>query len=123
MADMNNTAVELDNELEQVTDFAENNGEVTVAEDTAGAVVNTVKEEGNLVKEVGEILIVGVIIYGFCKLVDWIVDKVKAGVKKLKEKRAAKKAAKAQAAAQQQAPVANVQATQAEVKTEETAQQ
>lgn len=122
---MNNTAVELDNELEQVTDFAENNGEVTVAEDTAGAVVNTVKEEGNLVKEVGEILIVGVIIYGFCKLVDWIVDKVKAGVKKLKEKRAAKKAAKAaQAQPTQATPVANVAAPQVPVEgTTETAQQ
>lgn len=103
MTDMTNNEL-VNDELATVTDFADN-GEVTVAEDTAGAVANTVKEEGNLVKEVGEILVVGVIIYGFCKLVDWIVDKVKAGVKKLKEKRAAKKAAPAQGA-----PVANVQA-------------
>lgn len=112
MTDMTNNEL-VNDELATVTDFAENNGEVAVAEDTAGAVANTVKEEGNLVKEVGEILVVGVIIYGFCKLVDWIVDKVKAGIKSLKEKRAAKKAAKAAAqqaqAPAQGAPVANVE--------------
>lgn len=109
MADMNNT-VELNDELATVTDFASQNDEGTAIESAATDVVSTVKEEGSLVKEVGEIMIVGVIIYGFCKLVDFIVDKIKAGFKKLKEKRAEKKAQKA--AAQQQAPaqgpVANV---------------
>lgn len=122
MADMNNTAVELDNELEQVTDFAAQNDEGTAIESAATDVVSTVKEEGSLVKEVGEIMIVGVIIYGFCKLVDFIVDKIKAGFKKLKEKRAEKKAQKA---AQQQAaaPVAQVAAPQTPAEGTETAQQ
>ena len=110
-------------ELENVTDFT-SNGEVTTVESTADAVVNTVKEEGNLVKEVGEIMIVGVIIYGFCKLCDFVIDKIKSGVQKLKEKRAAKKAAKV-AQQQVQAQVAQVATQVANVATQtiETVQQ
>ena len=104
MTDMtNNTAVELDNELEQVTDFA-----APQTEEKA-EVVTTDNEVKSLGKDLAEMAVVGVIIYAFCKLCDFLIDKVKAGVKKLKEKRAAKKAAKAQAATQQQAPVANVE--------------
>lgn len=66
-------------------------------------------EVKSLGKDLAEMAVVGVIIYGFCKLMDFVIDKIKAGIKSLKEKRAAKKAAKAQAAAQQQAPVANVE--------------
>lgn len=92
-------------------------------QETQNTEVATTDEVKSLGKDLAEMAVVGIIIYGFCKLMDFVIDKIKAGIKSLKEKRAAKKAAKAQAAAQQQAPVANVQATQAEVKTEETAQQ
>lgn len=105
MTDMtnNNAAVELDNELEQVTDFA---APVEEQKETVLAVSDDTK---SLAKDLGEMAVVGIIIYGFCKLMDFVIDKIKAGIKSLKEKRAAKKAAKAQAAAQQQAPVANVE--------------
>lgn len=98
-----NTAVELNDELETVTDFAapveeQKETKLEVSEDTK-----------SLAKDLGEMAVVGIIIYGFCKLCDFLIDKIKAGVKKFKENRAAKKAAKAQAAAQQQAPVANVE--------------
>lgn len=105
------------NENEVATDEVEN-----PVEETQNTEVAT-DEVKSLGKDLAEMAVVGVIIYGFCKLMDFVIDKIKAGIKSLKEKRAAKKAAKAQAATQQQAPVANVQATQAEVKTEETAQQ
>ena len=65
--------------------------QVTVSDDTK-----------SLAKDLGEMAIVGLVIYAFCKLVDFIIDKAKAGIKKLKEKRVEKKAQKA--AAQQQAP-------------------
>ena len=71
--------------------------------------VATTDEVKSLGKDLAEMAVVGVIIYGFCKLMDFVIDKIKAGIKSLKEKRAAKKAAKAQAATQQQAPVANVE--------------
>lgn len=74
-------------------------------------------ETKSLAKDLGEMAVVGLIIYVFCKAVDWIVDKVKAGIRKFKAEKAAKKAA-AQAPAQG-APVAT---PQAEVKTEETQQ-
>ena len=111
---MNN--VELNDELEQVTDFAapveeQKETKLEVSEDTK-----------SLAKDLGEMAVVGIIIYGFCKLCDFLIDKIKAGVKKFKEKRAAKKAQK-QAQTQQAAPVAQVAAPQTEVKTEETAQQ
>lgn len=106
------------NENEVATEEVEN-----PVEETQNTEVATTDEVKSLGKDLAEMAVVGVIIYGFCKLMDFVIDKIKAGIKSLKEKRAAKKAAKAQAAAQQQAPVANVQATQAEVKAEETAQQ
>ena len=89
-------------ELESVTDFA-----APQTEEKAEVVATD--EVKSLGKDLAEMAVVGVIIYGFCKLMDFVIDKIKAGVKSLKEKRAAKKAAKAQAAAQQQAPVATVE--------------
>lgn len=106
------------NENEVAAEVNEN--PIQETQETEVAATDEVKSLG---KDLAEMAVVGVIIYAFCKLCDWIIDKAKAGIKKFKEKRAAKKAAKVQAAAQQQAPVANVQTTQAEVKTEETAQQ
>ena len=100
-----NMSNELNNELETVTDFAENKAEEGTTE-----VLAVSDDTKSLAKDLGEMAVVGIIIYGFCKLMDFVIDKIKAGIKSLKEKRAAKKAAKAQAAAQQQAPVANVQA-------------
>ena len=102
---MNN---ELNNELETVTDFAE----VKPAEETA--VVETQDNEvKSLGKDLAEMAIVGVVIYAFCKLCDFLIDKIKAGVKKFKAKRAEKKAQKAAQAQQQapaqQGPVANVE--------------
>lgn len=114
--EMNNN-VDLNNEIEQVTDFANSDNQVVAQQET--------KLEGakSLGKDVGECIVVGFVIYLFCKAVDFIVDKVKIGIKKFKDSRKAKKEAKAAQQVAAQAPVANVQATQAEVKTEETAQQ
>lgn len=98
--EMNNN-VELNDELEQVTD-------ITPVEESKTEIVND--DAKNLVKEVGTTLIIGAVIYAFCKLCDWIVDKVKLGVKKFKDSRKAKKEAKAaQQAAPQSAPVATVE--------------
>lgn len=81
-------------------------------------------EVKSLGKDLAEMAVVGVIIYGFCKLMDFVIDKIKAGIKSLKEKRAAKKAAKAAQAQPTQAPVANVAAPQTPAEgTTETAQQ
>lgn len=102
-----NNTVELNNELEQVTDFA-----APQTEEKA-EVVTTENEVKSLGKDLAEMAVVGVIIYAFCKLCDFIIDKVKAGVKKFKAKRAEKKAQKAaqaqQQVAPQSAPVANVE--------------
>lgn len=75
----------------------------------------------SLAKDLGEMAVVGLVIYAFCKLVDFIIDKVKLGIKKFKENRAAKKA-QAQATQQapaQGAPVAQVAAPVATEKKEE----
>lgn len=105
---MNENTVELNNELETVTDFAENKAEEGTTE-----VVTVNDDTKSLAKDLGEMAIVGLVIYAFCKLVDWIIDKAKAGIKKFKEKRAEKKAQKqAQQAAAPVAQVANVQATE-----------
>ena len=113
-----NTTVEL-NELETVTDFAENKAEEGTTE-----VVTVNDDTKSLAKDLGEMAIVGLVIYAFCKLVDWIIDKAKAGIKKFKEKRAEKKAQKAAQAQPTQAPVANVAAPQTPAEgTTETAQQ
>lgn len=102
---MNENTVELNNELETVTDFAENKAEEGTAE-----VITVNDDTKSLAKDLGEMAIVGLVIYAFCKLVDWIIDKAKAGIKKFKEKRAEKKAQKqAQQAAPQSAPVATVE--------------
>lgn len=116
---MENNMEELKNEeLESVTDFA-----APQTEEKA-EVVTTDNEVKSLGKDLAEMAVVGVIIYAFCKLCDFIIDKVKAGVKKFKENRAAKKAQKQQAAATQQAPVANVQTEQkAPEQNQEQAQQ
>ena len=115
---MENNMEELKNEeLESVTDFA-------APQTEEKAEVATTDEVKSLGKDLAEMAIVGVVIYAFCKLCDFIIDKVKAGVKKFKENRAAKKAQKQQAAATQQAPVANVQTEQkAPEKNQEQAQQ
>lgn len=107
---MENNMEELKNEeLESVTDFA-----APQTEEKA-EVVTTDNEVKSLGKDLAEMAVVGVIIYAFCKLCDFIIDKVKAGVKKFKEKRAEKKAQKqAQQAAAPVAQVANVQATEAQ---------
>lgn len=92
------------NENEVAAEVNEN--PVVETQETEVATTDEVKSLG---KDLAEMAVVGVIIYGFCKLMDFVIDKIKAGIKSLKEKRAAKKAAKAQAATQQQAPVANVE--------------
>lgn len=116
---MNENTVELNNELETVTDFAENKAEEGTTE-----VVTVNDDTKSLAKDLGEMAIVGLVIYAFCKLVDWIIDKAKAGIKKFKEKRAEKKAQKQAQQVAAQAPVANVAAPQAPVEgTTETAQQ
>lgn len=79
----------------------------------------TTSETKSLAKDLGEMAVVGLIIYAFCKVVDWIVDKVKAGIRKFKAEKAAKKAAAQQAPAQG-APVA---APQTPAEGTETAQQ
>ena len=98
---MNN--VELNDELEQVTDFANSDNQVVAQQET--------KLEGakSLGKDVGECIVVGFIIYLFCKAVDFIVDKVKIGIKKFKDSRKAKKEAKAAQQVAAQAPVATVE--------------
>lgn len=84
---------------------------IVETQETEVATDNEVKSLG---KDLAEMAVVGVIIYAFCKLCDWIIDKAKAGIKKFKEKRAEKKAQKAaqQQAAAPVAQVANVQATE-----------
>lgn len=90
----NNEAVEVENPVEETQST-----ELKVSDDTK-----------SLAKDLGEMAVVGLVIYAFCKLVDWIIDKAKAGIKKFKEKRAEKKAQKqAQQAAPQSAPVATVE--------------
>ena len=115
---MNENTVELKNEeLENVTDFA-------APQTEEKAEVATTDEVKSLGKDLAEMAVVGIIIYGFCKLCDFLIDKIKAGVKKIKAKRAEKKAAKAAQAQPTQAPVANVAAPQAPAEgTTETAQQ
>ena len=78
----------------------------------------TSSDTKSLAKDLGEMAVVGLIIYVFCKAVDFVIDKIKAGVRKFKEEKAAKKAAQQQAP-EQGAPVAT---PQTEVKTEETQQ-
>ena len=63
-------------------------------------------ETKSLAKDLGEMAVVGLIIYVFCKAVDWIIDKVKAGIKKFKAEKAAKKAAAQNQEQPTQAPVA-----------------
>lgn len=100
-----NNTVELNNELETVTDFAENKAEEGTTE-----VVTVNDDTKSLAKDLGEMAIVGLVIYAFCKLVDFIIDKAKAGIKKFKDKRAEKKAQKAaQQQVAAQAPVATVE--------------
>ena len=65
---------------------------VVETQNTEVAATDEVKSLG---KDLAEMAVVGIIIYGFCKLCDFLIDKIKAGIKKIKEKRAAKKAAKA----------------------------
>lgn len=111
--DENNTIQALTvSEEEVVKDLTE----TTVAETETPAVVESgkatelVSEGKSLGKDLVEMGIVMCIIYAFCKLMDFIIDKVKAGVKKLKEKRAEKKAQKKQqAASEKEAPVAKVE--------------
>lgn len=97
-----------ENEIMEVT-----NNEATVVEnpveETQSTELKVSDDTKSLAKDLGEMAVVGLVIYAFCKAVDWLIDKIKLGVKKFKENRAAKKAAKAQAATQQQAPVANVE--------------
>lgn len=98
-----------ENEVVTTNEVATEEVENPVVETQNTEVATTDNEVKSLGKDLAEMAVVGIIIYGFCKLMDFVIDKIKAGIKSLKEKRAAKKAAKAQAAAQQQAPVANVE--------------
>lgn len=89
--------------------------ETTVAEEApavveSGKATELVSEGKSLGKDLVEMGVVMVIIYAFCKAMDFIIDKVKAGIKKIKEKRAEKKAQKKQqqATPEKEAPVAKV---------------
>lgn len=92
--------------------------EVATVESPVEEITTSSSDTKSLAKDLGEMAVVGLIIYVFCKAVDFVIDKIKAGVRKFKEEKAAKKAAQQQAPAQG-APVA---APQTEVKTEETQQ-
>lgn len=103
------------------------NNEATVVEnpveETQSTELKVSDDTKSLAKDLGEMAVVGLVIYVFCKAVDWLIDKIKLGVKKFKEKRAEKKAQK-QAQTQQAAPVAQVAAPQTPAEgTTETAQQ
>ena len=97
-------------EITEVTETAA--VEAPVEETQATTEVSLVNDDNkSLAKDLGEMAVVGLIIYAFCKLVDFIIDKAKLGIKKFKEKRAAKKAqATQQTAPAQSAPVAQVAA-------------
>lgn len=113
----------MNEEIMEVTsnEAAEVNENPVVETQSTEVATDEVKSLG---KDLAEMAVVGIIIYGFCKLCDFLIDKIKAGIKKIKEKRAAKKAQKQQAAATQQAPVANVQTEQkAPEQNQEQAQQ
>lgn len=104
------------------------NNEATVVEnpveETQSTELKVSDDTKSLAKDLGEMAVVGLVIYVFCKAVDWLIDKIKLGVKKFKEKRAEKKAQKAAQAQPTQAPVANVAAPQTPAEgTTETAQQ
>lgn len=94
------------------------NNEATVVEnpveETQSTELKVSDDTKSLAKDLGEMAVVGLVIYVFCKAVDWLIDKIKLGIKKFKEKRAEKKAQKAaqQQAAAPVAQVANVQATE-----------
>jgi len=86
--------------------------QVTETETVENPVVETQETEvvssdtKSLAKDLGEMAVVGLIIYVFCKAVDWVIDKIKAGIRKFKADKAAKKAAAAQQEQPTQAPVA-----------------
>lgn len=86
--------------------------EAPVEETQATTEVTLVNDDNkSLAKDLGEMAVVGLIIYAFCKLVDFVIDKAKLGIKKFKENRAKKKAqaqATQQTAPAQSAPVAQV---------------
>ena len=98
-------------EINEVVATEETVAENPVVETQETEVATTDNEVKSLGKDLAEMAVVGIIIYGFCKLMDFVIDKIKAGVKKFKEKRAAKKAqATQQSAPAQSAPVAQVAA-------------
>ena len=89
------------------------NNEATVVEnpveETQSTELKVSDDTKSLAKDLGEMAVVGLVIYVFCKAVDWLIDKIKLGVKKFKEKRAEKKAQKAAQQVAAQAPVATVE--------------
>ena len=100
----------------EITEVTETTAVEAPVEETQAAEVTTLVNDDNksLAKDLGEMAVVGLIIYAFCKLVDFIIDKAKLGIKKFKENRAKKKAqaqATQQTAPAQSAPVAQVAAT------------
>lgn len=103
------------------------NNEATVVEnpveETQSTELKVSDDTKSLAKDLGEMAVVGLVIYVFCKAVDWLIDKIKLGVKKFKKKRAEKKAQKAAQAQPTQAPVANVAAPQTPAEGTETEQQ
>lgn len=100
------------NEEIMTNEVAAEVNENPVVETQSTEVTTEENEVKSLGKDLAEMAVVGLVIYAFCKLVDWLVDKAKAGIAKIKAKRAEKKAQKAAQAQQQapaqQGPVANV---------------
>lgn len=97
----------------EITEVTETAAVEAPVEETQATEVTTLVNDDNksLAKDLGEMAVVGLIIYAFCKLVDFIIDKAKLGIKKFKENRAKKKAqATQQTAPAQSAPVAQVTA-------------
>ena len=112
--DENNTIQALTvSEEEVVKDLTEVTTE-TPAVVESGKTTELVSEGKSLGKDLVEMGIIMCIIYAFCKLMDFVIDKVKSGVKKLKDKRKAKKEQKKQQeASQKEAPVAEVKKPEA----------